>query len=351
MKLRKFLYIISLLSISIVGCEKQSEEEQSSSERRGGSPKMYLTGSSSDVQTNSKFGIALMGGADANTIAEQRAFEFLVDQSNGGDVVVLRSSGTDGYNSFIYNDIGGVNSVRTFVITKRSQASHSSLITAVNNAEIIFMTGGNQDDYVSYWKDTDLETAINNAVNFNGASIGGTSAGLAILGELYYSAANGTVYSDEALDDPYDTYMAGLGDRFLDVDYMDNVITDTHYNERDRQGRHFTFMARMVKDFGVSASNIKGIGVDEATSVTVDHNGYAKVYGSGDAYFLRGQGKTPETCKSGTRLTWNDGGQAVKANVLRGTNSGSNEFDMVNWSTNDGSVEYWSANNGNFVRN
>jgi len=311
----------------------------------------YLTGDAADVSTSTSFGIALMGGADAYTNAESEAFQFLVNKSGGGDFVVLRASGSDGYNSFIYNDIGGVNSVETLVIDSQSAADDASVETTVRNAEAIFIAGGNQADYENYWKNTRLEDAINYVINTKNAPIGGSSAGLAILGGLYYAAANGTVYSSEALSDPYNNYMAGLGTGFIDADYMQNVVTDTHYNERDRQGRHFTFMARFVADFGVSASDIKGIGVDEATAVLIDDDGSAEVYGQGDAYFLRGTGGAPENCQSNTDLTWYQGGQAVDAYIVPGTNNGSNTFDLSNWSGSGGSQEYWYANNGNFVRN
>ena len=44
--------------------------------------------------------------------------------------------------------------------------------------------------------------AINEALTERHAVVGGTSAGMAILGGLRFTAANGTVYSNEALDDP-----------------------------------------------------------------------------------------------------------------------------------------------------
>lgn len=50
--------------------------------------------------------------------------------------------------------------------------------------------------------------------------------------------------------------------------WLENVITDTHYGNRDRQGRHVTFMARIAKDDLESTGGIvRGIGVDEKTTV------------------------------------------------------------------------------------
>ncbi|ELR73105.1 Cyanophycinase [Fulvivirga imtechensis AK7] len=375
MKIKLTHILLSLAALLFFGCEEDAVTDQSqidskidsSAKKPGGGngggnggggngggngPKVYTTGDAADVSTSTSFGIALMGGADAYTTAETAAFQFLVNKSGGGDFVVLRASGSDGYNSFIYNDIGGVNSVETIIVDSRADADHTTTETIVKNAEAIFIAGGDQSDYVNYWKDTKLEAAINYALNTKNIPIGGSSAGLAILGEFYYGATGSSVISSEALNDPYNSGMAGLdGGSFLNVNYLSNLITDSHYNERDRQGRHFTFMARLVQDFGVAYGSVKGIGVDEATAVLVESNGSSKVFGSGSAYFLKGNGGTPETCQSGTPLTWYRGGQAVSAYVVPGTTNGSNTFNLASWSGSGGTSEYWYANSGSFTRN
>jgi cyanophycinase len=145
--------------------------------------------------------------------------------------------------------------------------------------------------------------------------------------------------------------MGGLeGGSFLNVNFMTNVITDSHYSARDRQGRHFTFMARLVQDFAVPFASVKGIGVDEATSVLVESNGTSKVYGAGSAFFLKGFGGTPELCQSKKALTWNRGGQAVAAYVVPGTAAGANTFNFTNWTGTGGTSQFWYVNTGVFVR-
>ncbi|MBA4055680.1 MAG: cyanophycinase [Marivirga sp.] len=315
-------------------------------------PLVYTTGSPSDVSTTTSFGIALIGGAESDTDAETAAFQFLVSKSGGGDFVVLRSTGADGYNDYVYSVIGGVNSVETIIVNSRSLADHATTEALVRNAEAIFIAGGDQSDYVNYWKDTKLETAINEAINIKQVPIGGTSAGLAILGQFYFGALKASVTSAEALANPYNGKMAGLdGGSFLDVDFMSNVITDSHYSQRERQGRHFTFMARLVQDFGVNYTNVKGIGIDEATSVLVESNGSSKVYGTGNAYFLKGHGGTPEICASRKNLTWYRNGQAASAYVIGGTSSGLNTFNFNTWTGTGGTSQFWSADNGVFVMN
>ena len=56
--------------------------------------------------------------------------------------------------------------------------------------------------------------------------MGGTSAGLAVLGEFVFSALRGTVYSNEALADPYD-FRITLARDFLPVPLLLGAITES----------------------------------------------------------------------------------------------------------------------------
>lgn len=58
-------------------------------------------------------------------------------------------------------------------------------------------SGGDQNAYMTYWADTEVQTIIQSKLE--NITIGGTSAGLAVLGNWVYTAEDGTVYSDEAL--------------------------------------------------------------------------------------------------------------------------------------------------------
>ena len=98
------------------------------------------------------------GGKDVDD-----AFRWLIKKSGGGDVVVLRTSGSDGYNQYI-RGLGAVDSVESIVTKGRADASDSRLVDKVRKAEAIFIAGGDQWNYVRFWKGTPLETAIQDAV-------------------------------------------------------------------------------------------------------------------------------------------------------------------------------------------
>lgn len=303
------------------------------------SPVTYLTGDGADVTTNAIGGLLLMGGStDVDA-----AIAWFLQRAAGGDVVVIRSSGADGYNQYMY-DMVPVNSVETIMIDSREKASLVSVADKIRNAEALFIAGGDQWNYVNYWKNTVTEDAINYLLNTKKVTVGGTSAGLAILGSAYYTGEKGSVTSIQALGNPYHRYSTlGQAD-FLTHPQMANTITDSHYTQRDRQGRHISFMARLMKDFGYAT--IKGIGVDEQTAVCIDATGVGKVFGSNSAYFLRNVNLGPETCVSGSPLTWSQNAMAVSAYRITGSQTGNGSFNATNWTFSGGSSYYYYVING-----
>jgi cyanophycinase len=305
----------------------------------------YLTGSAADVNTTAVGGLLLMGGStDVDA-----AIAWMLQRSGGGDIVVIRSSGADGYNQYMYNMVQ-VNSVETLIIDSRTKAGDATVAQKIRNAEALFIAGGDQWNYVNYWKDTPVEDAINYLINTKRVTVGGTSAGLAILGSAYYSAATGgSVTTIQALADPYHRYLTLGANDFVNAPHLAGTITDSHYTQRNRQGRHITFMARLMKDFGYAG--VKGIGVDEQTAVCIDENGIGKVYGSNSAYFLRNSGLGAETCQSKTALTWNRGGLAVSAYRIQGSQSGAGSFNASNWTFSGGNAYHYYVSNGVLAQN
>ena len=309
----------------------------------------YRTGSDEDIETEPTFGILLAGGASDNN----DGMAWLAERANGGDVVVLRASGGDDYNNYIYSGLGvQVNSVTTILIQNLEQANNPEVCEAIENAELVFIAGGNQWNYYSHWKGTCLQNALHAHVNEKSAPIGGTSAGLAVLGEVVFTAQNGSVWSSEAMGDPYH-FRVTLSDEFLEIPFLENLVTDSHYDYiyndgNNRHGRHFAFLARMVTDWDMNA---KGIGVDEFTAVAVDENGTARVFGNPSfddyAYFLKANHE-PEVCENGQPLTWYQNKKAVSVYKLKGDVSASGTFDLTTWQDGEGGDWfYWYAQNGN----
>lgn len=348
-KVTSYFFAFALL----IGCQTQDvqpTQENATGKANGRAEATYtsyMTGDPADVTTTTTGGLVLMGGS---TDVDE-AIRWMIQKSGGGDFVIIRASGADGYNPYIYSELGGVNSVETLILDTRTKAQDATVAQKIRNAEAVFIAGGNQANYVNYWKDTPVEDALNYLVNTKKVPVGGTSAGCAILGQQYYSALSGSVTSTQVLANPYHRDVTIGNNDFINAPFLANTITDTHYNNPDRKGRHFGFLARMTKDWSLQA---KGIGVEERTAVLIDQNGTARVVGELKAYFLqRHNSSTPEQCVSRKALTWNRSGQAVRVYEIQGsaTVAGANaSLDLTNWTTGTGGTwKFMSSNNGSFL--
>lgn len=227
------------------------------------------------------------GGTDLD-----QAFQFLCDRASGGDFLVLRATGDDAYNPYI-RELCRLNSVATLIVPSREAAADPFVAETIRHASAIFIAGGDQANYINFWMNTPMQTALNDAIR-RGVPLGGTSAGLAVLGEYVYSAQSDrpddpNLDSKTALADPNGPRIS-LADHFVDISILKGVITDTHFKRRDRMGRLLVFVARLNEPDGKPLSppglKIRGIGVDERAAVLLEPDGRAHVIGDGPAYFI-----------------------------------------------------------------
>ena len=295
----------------------------------------YLTGNGADVVTATSGLLVMQGGG---TDVDEN-FVRMGARSGGGDFVVIRASGADGYNQYIH-DLCACDSVETIVFKNRQAAFDPFVIATIRNAEALFLAGGDQSDYVRLWKSTPIEDAIHH-VAAKPAPIGGTSAGMAVMGEFAYSAmSNSSLTSAEALADPFHRDLT-LERDFLSLPRLGGLITDQHLQERDRMGRTVAFLARLVHD-GWTARG-RAIAADRETAVHVNPAaGTVEVFATPThttpyVYFLETPGP-PEVCAPETPLTYRD------VSVYRIGPGGT--FDLVRWKGTHGIAYALSAVDG-----
>lgn len=250
--------------------------------------------------------IVLMGGGPD----VDEAFRWMIARAGvrpgtGGRFVVIRARGTDAYDPYIYYSdaalttsstvadewVGGASlgltSVETLVIPSISAANDAFVNAVVGKAHAVFIAGGDQSDYINYWKGTKLDQTLQGLMARN-VPVGGTSAGLAVLGQFDFAALRGSVTSTQALDNPYNKYMTldpnplSLTGGFLAPPALASTVLDAHFDSRDRMGRLMAFVARLVAPGnGVgcpggilaagtgAAASARGIGVDVETALLV----------------------------------------------------------------------------------
>lgn len=333
-----------LLGLTLIAaCGQQTPDPSLVTPPAPNGPTTWLTGDAADVTRTTTPGTLLAGGGtDVN-----EAMRWLLKKSGGGDVVVLRASGSNGYNTYLFSELGEtVNSVETILLNSTAWVNDEAVEQKIRNAEALFIAGGDQANHVNYWKGSKAEAAINYLINTKKVPVGGTSAGCAILAQIYYPALKESLTAAEGLGDPYHAnLMLGRGD-FLETPFLSNTITDTHFAERNRQGRLVAFLARMRQDWNLTTA--RGIGVGERTAVAIDATGMAQVFGSGTAYFVTPNTLTgPEQCVAGKPLRWVADKKAIRVIGIQGNAQGTGTFNLSTWATPTGTTPtFWYVDEG-----
>jgi cyanophycinase-like exopeptidase len=294
----------------------------------GGGFTSYIVGNPADVvRPTTGLWVAQGGGTDVD-----ENFVRMGAASGGGDFVVINFNGGNGYNDYILS-LCNCDSVETIVFKNKNASTNQTVINKIRNAEALFISGGDQSEYIKLWKNTPIEDAIN-FVASKPAPIGGTSAGMAVMSQFVNSAMGRfTLTSSMALANPFDPNLT-LDKDFLALSGLQGIITDQHLIERDRIGRTMAFMARLVKD-GYT-NDAKAIAADRETTAVINPVGNTiEVIATSDhptpyVYFMRRSGQA-EVCSPGVPLTYRN------VTIYRITVGGT--FDLDTW-TGTGGISY-----------
>lgn len=227
--------------------------------------------------TRTEFELILMGGGER----VDAAYASLARHAGAGHIVILRAVSDDSFDpddgnfgELYRTKWGPVASAETFVFHNRDASFDPRVLAALGGADGIFIAGGDQANYVRYWKGTPVQQALDAHVRAN-RPLGGSSAGLAILGHYSYTALDGgSMESKVALADPYDPGVT-LERDFLHLHWLEHVFTDTHFSARARLGRLIVFLARIAQE--QPAAHPAGIGLDEGTALLVGADGLARL--------------------------------------------------------------------------
>jgi cyanophycinase-like exopeptidase len=189
--------------------------------------------------------------------------------------------------------------------TANSQITYDSLITY----DGIFLKGGDQSVYYESYLNSKTQQALQEIFN-RGGVLSGTSAGMAIISPVIYTAQGATIYPASAAANPY-TSQITLKDDFLAT--LENpYIFDTHFVQRGRMARLAAFMANWYRKTGQKAT---GIGVDDRTALFIEPSGIATAYGTAAVNFYFPPGDNPpfDTTVSMLRT-----GEMLTAQLLHG---------------------------------
>ncbi|WP_446009421.1 cyanophycinase [Candidatus Electrothrix sp.] len=162
----------------------------------------------------------------------------------------------------------GAPEVEVLNITARMQANDRTSVQMIEDADLIFLTGGDQLRLTTIIGGSGLFEAIQNRLEA-GALIAGTSAGAAVFSDtmIYEGQSEDGLFKGSVLT------TSGFG-------FVKKIIFDTHFMARGRIGR-------LVQIVTTNPTCI-GVGIGEDSGVILKGDGEAEVIGTGQVIIVDG---------------------------------------------------------------
>ncbi|MCG8455243.1 MAG: cyanophycinase [Holophagales bacterium] len=206
--------------------------------------------------------LLLLGGGD-KPAAVLRAF---VDLAGGptASIVVFPTASELPDTSEYYEELfarHGAENVRGLELRRREQAHDKAFLAAVESADGIFFSGGDQRRITEVVLGTPLHDLLRRRLA-EGAVVGGTSAGTACMSELMITG-----------DGDFDVLRAGSVVVSEGLGLFPGAILDQHFVARQRQNRLLSLVLEHPARLG--------LGIDEATAVWWRGDGTIEVLGEG----------------------------------------------------------------------
>jgi len=207
--------------------------------------------------------LVLIGGAEDRK-GEKIVLRKIVNLNNAKNIAVIptatsypKACGED--YQYAFKDLG-VETINVLDIREAKEADTPENFKMIQEADVIFFTGGDQVKLVNVLIDTQLITLITQQF-YNGTTIAGTSAGAA-------AASNPMIFDGDTQGLQKGTVNVGPGFGFIK-----NITIDTHFVARGRIGR--------ITQFLFSQNIKKGIGIGENTAIVINSNDVFEVVGTG----------------------------------------------------------------------
>jgi len=222
----------------------------------------------------------IIGGGN-RTVAMMNELVDLSGIRNSGYAYILPMAGATPDSSIIWTkeDFAGTGAKKvTGFNFQRGVSLPKVQLDSLKNARLIFISGGDQDRFMSVVLNTPVMDAIHQAYN-NGAVIAGTSAGAAVMSKKMITGNQKKHPDTESgfvtIESDNVEIKEGLG-------FLTDVIIDQHFIKRQR-------LNRLV---AVSIENPEQlcVGIDESTAIVVDGD-YATVTGISSVVVISSTGK------------------------------------------------------------
>lgn len=170
----------------------------------------------------------------------------------------------------------GVKRCHAARVERREDADDPQQAQALTQADVVFISGGDQRRLMALVGGTRMEQAIHLALRERGACIAGTSAGAAAMSQQMLSDG------DHAEDGPQERPLAPAGARLSPgLGLLQRLVIDQHFTQRQR-------LARLEAVVG-QCPELLGVGIDEDTALHIQPGHGIEVVGSGTVTLVDGR--------------------------------------------------------------
>ncbi len=146
------------------------------------------------------------------------------------------------------------NQIASFNFTRAQANDRQSWIDSVQNARLIYITGGDQNKFMDVVRGTKLYEALHSAYR-KGATISGTSAGAAVMSEIMITGEE----RDKGDKNNFTFIKKNNAITAQGMGFVTSVIVDQHFIKRSRYNRLLSVLA----DHPYKTV----IGIDESTAI------------------------------------------------------------------------------------
>jgi cyanophycinase len=154
------------------------------------------------------------------------------------------------------------------------ESNNKIWLDSLQNAKLIFITGGDQSRFMNIVLHTPIQQAIQQAYK-NGATIAGTSAGAAMMSR--YMLTGNQLLGDTTYESTFPKLWYNNIEIKEGLDLLDSAIIDQHFIARSRYNRLLSAIAQFP--------TLPCIGIDESTAIIV-HGNDIKVAGESQVIVL-----------------------------------------------------------------
>jgi cyanophycinase len=234
----------------------------------------------------------LIGGAESKN-GDNTILKHVIEMTKAANIVIIPTASC--YPKAIHRDYDnafkklGITETICLDIRHAYEADRKIPLAAVEQADLIYFSGGDQVRLVSRLVHTKLFDRIQKRFASGSLHIAGTSAGAA-------AAGNPMIY-----DGDYKGFFKGSIGIMRGFGLIDNITIDTHFSARSRLPR--------LSQFLISGKCDKGIGLDENTGIMLAPNDEFEVIGTDMVTVLNSMGITGSnyhTAGKGHQLCFNN---------------------------------------------